>query len=362
MANIGVFIGVTAFSNTKEIRWTVTQGASSVRTFENVSGQWQRSGVGSGLLVCGGSCPAPLMECGMKILSCAGFELPLPEGHRFPVRKYDLLAQQVTEAGLCGPNGPFIPNAATDEELLRVHDAAYLSAVVEGTLGPEEVRRIGLPWSVQGVERTRRSVGATMEACRAALVDGRAVSLAGGTHHAFPDHGEGYCLFNDTAVAIRAMQAEARAQRVLVIDLDVHQGNGTAAIFAGDASVFTLSLHGARNFPFRKQKSSMDVELPDGTTDEPYLMALAMALPRALKLFKADLAIHLAGADPFAGDSLGRMSLSKEGLAARDDFVFNACNQVGLPVAVTMAGGYARDIQDTVDIHFKTVCLAHEMR
>jgi acetoin utilization deacetylase AcuC-like enzyme len=212
------------------------------------------------------------------------------------------------------------------------------------------------------VERSRRSSGATLEACRAAFSDGVAVNLAGGTHHAFRDRGEGYCVFNDAAIAALAMQAERLAARVVVIDCDVHQGDGTAAIFADDPSVFTLSIHGANNFPFTKQSSDLDIELADGTTDEAYLDALQHGLVTALGRARPDLAIYLAGADPYQDDRLGRLAVSKAGLRERDRLVLETLAQWGIPVAVTMAGGYARHIEDTVDIHFATVETAATLR
>ena len=221
-----------------------------------------------------------------------------------------------------------------------------------------EVRRIGLPWSPELVERSRRSVGGTISACRAALQEGIAVSLSGGTHHAFRERGEGFCIFNDSAVAARVMQAEGRARQIAIVDCDVHQGNGTAGILADDPTIFTFSIHGAKNFPFHKERSDLDVELPDRTGDDAYIEALEAGLRHTLESTHADLVIYLAGADPFAGDTLGRLSLSKAGLAERDRLVFSLCGQAGLPVAVVMAGGYARPIQDTVDIHFQTVRIA----
>lgn len=211
------------------------------------------------------------------------------------------------------------------------------------------------------VERSLRSTGATISACRAALADGLAVNLAGGTHHAFADRAEGYCVFNDSAVAARVMQAEGRVRQVVIIDCDVHQGNGTAAILAGDPSVFTLSVHAARNFPFTKQRSDLDVDLPDGTGDAAYLTALTEALAHALERSRAELAVYLAGADPFVGDRLGRLALSKDGLSRRDELVLATCRDAGLPVAVTMAGGYARELDDIVDIHYRTVEIAAAM-
>ncbi len=271
------------------------------------------------------------------------------------MQKYALLRQRVLESGLFQPEDLHVPHAATDEEILRVHDAGYLHRVCTGTLSAEEIRRIGFPWSPAMVERSRRSSGATIEACRAALEEGVGVNLAGGTHHAFRDAGEGYCVFNDSAIAARAMQVEGRVRRVVILDCDVHQGNGTAAIFQDDPTVFTFSIHGARNFPLRKEESDLDVALPDGTGDAEYLEALERGLQLALERARAELAIYLAGADPYAEDRLGRMKLTKGGLAERDRMVFSYCQAWGLAVAVAMAGGYARNIDDIVDIHFQTV-------
>jgi acetoin utilization deacetylase AcuC-like enzyme len=291
----------------------------------------------------------------VKIFFTDQFVLPLPQGHRFPMEKYALLRRCVVEAGLAGAGGLCVPHAATDGEIERAHAPEYLRRVRQGELTPMEIRRIGFPWSPEMVERSRRSSGATVEACRAALADGVAVSLAGGTHHAFRDHGQGYCVFNDSAIAARAVQAEGLVRRVVILDCDVHQGNGTAAIFAADATVFTFSIHGARNFPLRKETSDLDVPLEDGADDFVYLNALDHGVRQALERARADLAIYLAGADPFFGDRLGRLAVSKAGLAERDRIVFQHCRRAGVPVAVTMAGGYARNAADTVDIHFETV-------
>ena len=291
----------------------------------------------------------------MKIFYTDQFVLPLPSGHRFPMAKYRLLRERVAAAEWIARHELVVPHAATDEELCRAHDAEYVRRVQAGELMEREIRRLGFPWSPAMVERSRRSSGATIEACRAALVDGAAVNLAGGTHHAFADAAEGFCVFNDSAVAARALRAEGRARRVVVIDCDVHQGNGTAAIAADDPRIFTFSIHGAHNFPLRKQISDLDIELPDGTGDDDYLAALDRGLYEALNRADAELAIYLAGADPFMGDALGRLALTKPGLLARDQLVTRRCKAAGLPIAVTMAGGYARDIQDTVDIHFQTV-------
>jgi acetoin utilization deacetylase AcuC-like enzyme len=297
----------------------------------------------------------------MKIFYCDHFVLPLPPGHRFPIQKYVLLRERVMAAGLIPPQNLTVPEPATDQQILRVHDEDYLQRVRSGHLTPKEIRRIGFPWSPQLVERSRRSVGGTLSTCRAALLDGIAVNLAGGTHHAFPDHGQGYCVFNDGAIAARAMQAEGKAGRVVMIDCDVHQGDGTATIFADDPTVFTFSIHGARNFPFHKAQSDLDIELEDGTGDGAYLEALEGGVERALALARADLAIYLAGADPYVGDRLGRLALSKAGLAARDRMVLDLCRRAGISVAIVLAGGYARQVQDTVDIHFQTVRIAAGM-
>jgi acetoin utilization deacetylase AcuC-like enzyme len=297
----------------------------------------------------------------MKIFYSDEFVLPLPEGHRFPMQKYARLRQRVAAAGLVAPGDLRVPDAATDEQLARAHTTAYVWRVQAGELTPQEVRRIGFPWSLGMVERSRRSSGATIAACRVALGEGFAANLAGGTHHAYADHGEGYCVFNDSAVAARAMQAERRAERVVIIDCDVHQGNGTAAILAGDPTIYTFSIHGAKNFPFHKEQSDLDIALEDGASDEEYLAALDHGLCQALELSHADLAIYLAGADPFHDDKLGRLKLTKPGLLERDRMVLSYCRDAGIPVAVTMAGGYARDVDDTVDIHFQTVRLAAEL-
>ncbi|GMV06408.1 MAG: histone deacetylase [Gemmatimonadota bacterium] len=287
----------------------------------------------------------------MRVFYCDHFVLPLPEGHRFPMEKYGRLRERVARAGTCRLH---VPEAATDEELLRVHERGYLERVVTGTLTRDEVRRIGFPWSPGLVERSRRSVGGTLAASRAALADGASANLAGGTHHAFPDRGEGYCVFNDVAVAARALQAEGGARRLAVLDLDVHQGNGTAAIFRGDDSVFTLSVHGANNFPFQKEAGDLDLELPDGSGDDAFLEAVERGVRGALAS-GPELAFYLAGADPFEGDRLGRLNVTKEGMAMRDELVLDLCAEAGVPVAVVMSGGYGHDVDDTVDIHYATV-------
>ncbi|MGD8360832.1 MAG: histone deacetylase [Gemmatimonadota bacterium] len=291
----------------------------------------------------------------MRLYYCDHFVLPLPAGHRFPMEKYALLRDRVVAAGL-GTNGELcVPPAATDEELESVHDPGYVRRVRDGGLSPQEIRRMGFPWSPELVERSRRSVGGTLQASQAAMEDGIAVNLSGGTHHAFRERGEGFCVFNDVAVAARMMHREGRAGRVAILDLDVHQGNGTAAIFAGDPAVYTLSVHGANNFPFRKEKSDLDLDLPDFAGDDLFLDAVQKGVETALTTSDPELAIFLAGADPFEGDGLGRLGVSKAGLGERDRIVFERCRDAGVPVAVVMGGGYAVRIEDTVDIHFATV-------
>jgi acetoin utilization deacetylase AcuC-like enzyme len=291
----------------------------------------------------------------MKVFYSDQFVLPLPEGHRFPMKKYSMLRERVEQNGICGPGELRIPHAVTDEEILRAHDPDYLEKVVNGALDPKEVRRIGFPWSERMVERSRRASGGTLDACRTALEEGIAANLAGGTHHAFGNRGEGFCVLNDSAIAVHTLRAEGLVDKAVVIDTDVHQGNGTASILSEDPSVFTLSIHGEKNYPFRKEESNLDVPLPDGADDEVFLAALSGALEEVLELADWDLAVFLAGADPFIEDKLGRLSVSKEGLAERDRVVLEGCRDRGIPVAVTMAGGYAKEVEDTVDIHFQTI-------
>lgn len=294
----------------------------------------------------------------MKAFTCDRFTVPLPEWHRFPMIKYARLRERIEASGLLRAEDLVIPHAATDEELLLAHDAEYIRKVSGGLLSKDEIRELGFPWTAALVERSRRSVGATIEACRVAFDEGVAVNLAGGTHHAYRDHGAGFCVFNDAAVAARVILEEGKAARVLIVDCDVHQGDGTASIFADDPMVFTFSIHGAMNYPLRKQASDLDVELEDGARDDTYLEALGRGLDLALERSRPDLAIYLAGADPFIYDRLGRLSVSKSGLLERDRLVFGRCRTAGLPVAVAMAGGYAEEVDDTVDIHYQTVAEA----
>ena len=297
----------------------------------------------------------------MKVFYSDTFVLPLPEHHRFPMSKYRLLRERLIDTGVVAPGDLQIPDAISWEELRLVHDAAYVDAVASGTLPPDAQRRIGFPWSEMMVERSRRSVGATLAAAREVLNGARSVApevsanLAGGTHHAFRDRGEGYCVFNDVAVAATVLLRDGAIARAAVVDCDVHQGNGTAAIFRHEPAVFTFSLHGARNFPFRKEVSDLDVTFEDGAGDEEYLAALAAHLPRVLDAHRPDLVFYLGGADPYEGDRLGRLKLTIDGLRSRDRMVFDACRERGLPVAVAMSGGYAVDVEAIVTIHANTI-------
>ncbi len=294
----------------------------------------------------------------MQIFTYDHATFPLPPTHRFPVEKYGLLRQRITSNGGLSGVRLHTPTPATVSHLRLAHTAEYVERVVNGRLSPDEIRRIGLPWSPELVERVRYSVGATIAICGFALQEGIAVSLGGGTHHACRDEGQGFCLFNDVMVALRVMQAEGRIHRALVVDCDVHQGNGTAEIASNDDSIFTFSIHAEKNFPYRKIPSDLDIGLPDKTGDDAYLAALHAGLKQALAAAQADLVVYLAGADVYERDRLGRLALSKAGIGARDRLVLEKCRQANLPVAVTMAGGYGIDIQETVDIQFQTVQIA----
>lgn len=291
----------------------------------------------------------------MKIFYSDPFEFPLPSGHRFPLKKYALLRKRIIDNRLVPPTDLELAPEATAEQMALAHDRDYLNRIITGTLSAKEIRRIGLPWSGALVKRTLHSVGATIQACRMAMQDGIAVSLSGGTHHAFYDRGEGFCLLNDSVIASRSLQKEGVIQRAIIIDCDVHQGNGTAALCAADPTIYTFSIHGRNNFPFHKEKSNLDIDLEDGSGDKSYLSALREGLRRVKAEFDAQLAIYLAGSDPYRKDHYGRLALTKKGLSARDSLVMQWCRNARLPVAVTMAGGYAKNIADTLDIQYETV-------
>jgi acetoin utilization deacetylase AcuC-like enzyme len=303
------------------------------------------------------------------------FVLPLPEHHRFPMAKYRLVRERLIAEAVLSPDDLHVPEPVDWDDLRQVHDAGYVAAVANGTLSADMQRRIGFPWSPMMVERSRRSVGATLAAarevvgCRAGLSgpppggperaapprDAIAANLAGGTHHAFRDRGEGFCVFNDVAVAAAVLLRDYSIARAVVVDCDVHQGNGTAAIFRDEPAVFTFSLHGEKNFPFRKEVSDLDVTFADGAGDDEYLDALGTHLPRVFDAHRPDIVFYLAGADPYEGDRLGRLSLTIDGLRTRDRLVFDACRTRGIPIVVTMSGGYAPDVNAIVTIHCNTI-------
>jgi acetoin utilization deacetylase AcuC-like enzyme len=280
------------------------------------------------------------------------YTYPLPPGHRFPLAKYRLVRERAeTVDGIEVEDS----RAAADDELRLAHDGSYLERVQDGVLARREVLALGLPWSPELVERAGRSVGATLMAAEAALADGVGANLGGGTHHAFADAGRGFCVFNDVVVAVRALRRSGRVGRVLVVDLDVHQGDGTHAAFMDDPDAFTFSVNGFRNYPFRRVPGDLELDLPDDTGDERYLDGLARLLPQALARSRPDVCFYLAGADPYEGDRLGRLGLTKAGLAARDGVVRAALARAGVPVCVTLAGGYADPIADTVEINLATL-------
>ena len=287
----------------------------------------------------------------MKVSHHPDYYLPLPEGHPFPMVKYTLVYDRLRETGLLPAANIMLPEEATHADLERVHEKDYLDRLFGEGLSVTEQRAIGVPWSPRLLRRSRLAVQGTILAAEAALEQGRGGNLAGGTHHAFADHGEGFCVLNDIAVAIRRLQHEKRIERALVIDLDVHQGNGTAAIFEGDDSVFTFSMHGERNYPSRKMRSTLDIGLPDGIDDEAYLSTLEINLPKLIENFSPDVVFYLAGVDVAAGDRYGRFNLSDDGIRARDRCVLEWTRRHGLPLAITLAGGYSPNPVRTAMLH-----------
>jgi acetoin utilization deacetylase AcuC-like enzyme len=296
----------------------------------------------------------------MTIYYSDSYTVPLPPGHRFPMEKYRMLREALLESGTVAPEELREARPVDRRTLLAAHTQAYVDAFCDGTIDARAVRRIGLPWSPEFVRRSLASVGGTLAAARAAIEEGIAGNLAGGTHHAFADHGEGFCVFNDIAVAALTLLAEGEVDRVTVIDLDVHQGNGTAAILGSDPRVFTLSLHGGNNYPFHKVPSSLDVPLADGTEDAEYLALLADALPVTLA-GDPDLIFYQGGVDPLAADTLGRLAMTHEGLERRDRMVLTAARDRSIPVVLTLGGGYARPISETVSAHVGTYRVAGEL-
>jgi acetoin utilization deacetylase AcuC-like enzyme len=291
----------------------------------------------------------------MKVCYSDRYQVPLLPTHPFPMQKYRLVRNRLLDEGSLTHWHLIEPALAADEDILLVHERAYWLRCKKGELTAADMRRIGFPWSPALVQRSQASVQGTLVAARNALRDGVASNLAGGTHHAYADHGEGYCVLNDIAIATRVLQRDGLARRVAILDCDVHQGNGTAAIFRDDPDVFTFSMHGAKNFPLRKEQSTLDINLPDGLGDEAYLQILAEHVPAILHEFQPEFVFYQAGVDPHERDRLGKLKLTHAGLQQRDELVIGACRQAGIPIVTTMGGGYGKDLNDTVEGHCNTV-------
>ena len=296
----------------------------------------------------------------MQVFYTPRYYANIGDGHIFPIRKFELVRDRLLNEGTLHPDELFEPTPATVEQALLVHTEDYVSRLCAGSLTPKELRRLGLPWSESLVQRSFYATGGTIAAARAALVNGYGSNLAGGTHHSFAERGEGFCVLNDVAVAIRVLRSEGLIQRAAIVDCDVHQGNGTATIFAGDEDTFTFSVHGANNYPLFKAQSSLDVELPDGTTDHEYLDCLISHLPTVFAT-APEIVFYLAGADPYVGDKLGRLALTMNGLRQRDECVLRECYEREVPVVTVMSGGYGKDINDTVEIHCNTIRTVKEV-
>ncbi|HKR59963.1 MAG TPA: histone deacetylase [Pyrinomonadaceae bacterium] len=290
----------------------------------------------------------------MKAFYSPNYYADIGDGHIFPIRKFELVRDRLLREGTLNPDQIVEPTPASIDDVLLVHDTDYVTRLRAGTLSGQEIRRLGLPWSESLVRRSFYAVGGTIAAARAALESGAGSNLAGGTHHSFSDRGEGFCVLNDVAVAVRSLKRDGSIKRAAIVDCDVHQGNGTATIFATDRDVYTFSMHGAKNYPLFKVKSSLDVELADGTTDEPYLDALQTSLP-AVFAHQPDIIFYLGGADPYVGDKLGRLSVTIDGLRQRDELVLRECYEREIPVVTVMSGGYGEAISDTVEIHCNTI-------
>lgn len=296
----------------------------------------------------------------MQVFYTPRYYADIGQGHIFPIRKFELVRDRLLAEGTLRPAELVEPAPATLEDVLLVHTHDYVSRLCNGQLTPKEIRRLGLPWSESLVRRSFYATGGTIAAAHTALETGYCSNLAGGTHHSFADRGEGFCVLNDVAIAIRALRARNLLQRAAIVDCDVHQGNGTATIFNGDPDTFTFSMHGANNYPLFKAQSSLDVELPDGTSDEEYLESLAQHLPDVFS-HEPELVFYLAGADPFAGDKLGRLMVSIDGLRERDAYVLRECYDREVPVVTVMSGGYGKDINDTIEIHCNTIRMVKEL-
>ena len=296
----------------------------------------------------------------MLAFTSARYTVPLGH-HSYPMEKYRLVPERLLADGVLTPDQLVEPEPVSLNDVLRVHTSSYVQAFLNGTLDRRALLRLGLPWSPALVRRVLAVVGGSLGAANTALRDGVAVNLAGGTHHAFADRGEGYCVFNDLVIALRRLRADGRLDRVLIIDLDVHQGNGTAALCRSDEATFTFSMHGANNYPAHKEQSSWDVDLPDGTTDEAYVSRLAGILPMLIDRARPDLIMYQAGVDVLAGDRFGKLALSPAGVEERDRLVCTCAVQAGLPLVVTLGGGYAREIDRMVEAHCRTVATAHRI-
>ena len=296
----------------------------------------------------------------MQVFYTPRYYADIGDNHVFPIRKFELVRNQLLAEGTLKPEELVEPLPAPIEDVLLVHTGDYVSRLCSGDLTAKEIRRLGLPWSESLVRRSFYAAGGTLAATKVALAEGCSSNLAGGTHHSFPDHGEGFCVLNDVAIAVRAMRARNFIRRAAIVDCDVHQGNGTATVFAGDQDTFTFSIHGANNYPLFKAQSTLDVELPDGTSDDEYLQTLAHHLPAVLGI-EPDIVFYLAGADPYACDKLGRLALSIDGLRERDNRVLRECYEREIPIVTVMSGGYGKDINDTIEIHCNTIRMVKEV-
>jgi acetoin utilization deacetylase AcuC-like enzyme len=296
----------------------------------------------------------------MHVFYTPRYYADIGDGHIFPIRKFELVRDRLIAEGTLCADELVEPAPATQEQVRLVHTEDYVSRLCAGTLTTKELRRLGLPWSESLVQRSFYATGGTIAAARAALVDGYGSNLAGGTHHSFADHGEGFCVLNDVAVAIRVLRSEGLIRRAAIVDCDVHQGNGTATIFAGDEDTFTFSVHGANNYPLFKTRSTLDVELPDGTADHEYLDCLDSNLPVVFAA-EPEIIFYLAGADPYEGDKLGRLALTIEGLRRRDERVLRECFECEVPIVTVMSGGYGKEINDTIEIHCNTIRMVKDV-
>lgn len=293
----------------------------------------------------------------MQAFTSACYTVPMGN-HSYPMDKYHLIPERLLAKGVLSPDEISEPKPIALDDILRVHTSEYVHAFIDGTLERKALLRLGLPWSQELVQRAFAVIGGTLGAAQVALRDGVGVNLAGGTHHAFADHGEGYCIFNDLVIVLRRLREDGRAKRFLIVDLDVHQGNGTAALCRTDLDTFTFSMHGENNYPGQKEKSSWDIALPDGTTDAQYLHTLSKALPQLLELATPDMMLYQAGVDVLGGDRFGKLALSMAGVGERDRLVAASAQRVGVPLVVTLGGGYARDISTIVETHCQTVYVA----